>query len=533
MPFQISLSKTDSPKNRITKALSDTITFSFVFKAPTSYLSPVVLIQSDTLLIGYNYAQIRLDILRFYYVTDIILVSSKNYEVHLREDVLATYSSTITSQSLFIERTSNPTLYDVNIKDNLKPKEYIQKTMKSIATKDLIQVSDLSSDGVMVMREGFQYPAVVTGPKYAVIVAKSGSPISFSWENFGKVPDRNKTISYIPVPSDYPSVYMYCCSYDTMIYLMKWCAAHAEEAKSIIGIAMYPYDIPHGDVVHTIRIAGNDVSTNDGSTGVEAYYKSSYYPISIEPIVLADFKWYPFLASNALGAEVGDVNFQLFLPYLGTITLDNSLLSEGDEIQVVYIPFYASNECLLMVSNVTKNVILHSDTISIGQEIPLTLSNAEAIRDTWTKIGIKTSVSLVADTLKIASGNPLGALSAVGSIARNAGDIVSTALTTHYHSSVKVTSATSGIAQWNKCYLTITKPEYTLKHDDNVHYGDYVNRFGIPCEKFSKLVSANDKDTYYKTNTDRLIGTMTDTERSEIISYLNNGVVVPPPPPSE
>ena len=518
MPFQISLSKTDSPKNRLTKALSDTITFSFVFKAPTSYLSPVVLIQSDTLLIGYNYAQIQLDILRFYYVTDIILVSSKNYEVHLREDVLATYSSTITSQVLFIERTSNPTLYDVNIKDNLKPKEYIQKTMESIAKEELIQAAAISLDGVMVMRGGFDY-IVGNNTQYAVIVARSGDPIAFSGETFGRVPDRNNTIRLIPTPSKYPSVLMYCCGYQTMQYLVKWCNDHSEEAKSVISIACYPYSIPHGNVVNTIRIAGNDVST-----GAEPE-KSSYYPISIEPIVLADFLWYPATTSGAVGAEIGDVNFQLFLPYLGTITLDSSLLSSGDEIQVVYIPYYASNECLLMVSNVTKNIVIHSETVSIAQDIPITSSNAEAIRDTWTKIGIKASVSLVASALKIASGNPLGVLSAVGSIAGTTGDIVSTALTTHYHSSVKISSADSGFSQWNKCYLTITKPEYTLNSDDD---GDYVNRFGIPCEKFSKLVSANEKDIYYKTNTDRLIGTMTDTERSEIISYLNNGVVVPP-----
>lgn len=524
MPFRISLSKTDSPKNRLTKSLSDTITFSFVFKAPTSYLSPVVLIQSDTSLIGYNYAQIQLDILRSYYITDIVLVSSKNYEVHLREDVLATYSSTITSQSFFIERTSNKALYNVNVKDTMKPKEYIQKTKKSIPTNNLSQAPSLSSDGVMVMRDGFGNPMAVTGPKYAVIVAKSGDPISFSGKVLGKVPDRNTTISYIPVSSNYPSVYMYCCAYDTMIYLMKWCAAHAEEAKSIIGIAMYPYAIPHGDVVHTIRIAGNDVSTNDGSTGSDAY-KSSFYPISIEPIVLADFLWDPTSGSGAVGSEIGDVSFQLFLPYLGTITLDSSLLSEGDEIQVVYIPFYASNECLIMVSNVTKNVILHSDTISIGQEIPLTLSNAEAIRDTWTKIGIKASVSLVADALKIASGNPLGALSAVGSVAGTASDIVSTALTTHYHSSVKVTSAVSGNVQWARCFLTITKPVYTLYSNPE---SDYALRFGLPCESFSYLYPVKNFYTYYKVNTDRLIGTMTDTERSEIISYLNNGVVVPP-----
>lgn len=520
MPFQITLSRTDSPKNRLAKSLTDTLAFKFVFKAPTSYLNPVVLIQSGTSLIGYNYAQIQMDILRSYFITDIILVSQQNYEVHLREDVLATYSSAITSQSLFIDRTSNPDLYDLDIQDTMRPKKYIQTTEDSIPTADLSPAPTLSNNGFIYMPNGFTFTDLNVNTQFAVIVARSGEPIAFTGETYGKIPDRNNTLRIIPYPSKYPSVLMYCCDYQTMQYLVKWCNDNSDEAKSVVGIACYPYTIPHGTKVDTIRIAGKDVST-----GVETE-KSSYYPISIEPIVLADFLWKPSLTSYRHGYEIGDVSFQLFIPYLGNITLDNSLLADGDEIQVVYIPYYASNECLLMVSNVTKNVVMHSETITIAQEVPLTSSNAEAIRDTWTKIGIKTAVSLVADGLKVASGNPLGALSAVTSVARNTGDIISTALTTHYHSSVKVASADSGYSQWNQCYLTITKPDYTM------YFGagdEYNLRFGIPCEKFSTLASVAGTDTFYKTNIDRLEGSMTDTERSEAISLLNTGILVPPP----
>lgn len=519
MPFQLILSKTDSPKNRLAKSLSDSLTFSFVFKSPTSYLSPVVLIQSNKSLIGYNYAQIQLDILRSYFVTDIILVSSQNYEIHLREDVLATYSSEITNQSFFIERTSNQYLYDIEVKDTMRPKKYIQKTDKSIPTKDLIQARDLSTQRVMVMKDGFRYTDSTANTEFAVIVAHTGEPMTFTGETLGTAPDRNNTIHTIPDFRNYPTIIMYCCAYQTMRSLVKWCAKHEAEAKSIVGIARYPYTIPHGKPVNTIRIAGNDIST--GGTPLE----STYYPISIEAIVLADFLWTPELTSGGKGYEIGDVNFQLFIPYIGNIDLDNSLLSEGDEIQVVYIPFYPSNECLVMVSNVTKDVVMHSESVSIADELPLTSTNAESIRDTWTKIGIKTAVSLVADSVKIASGNPLGALSATRSLAGNAGDIASTALTTHYQASVKVSSVNSGYVQWNQCYLTITRPEYTMYLRLN---NNYDLRFGIPCEKFSTIFSLKGIDTFYKTNTDRLEGTMTDTERSEIISLLNNGVLVPP-----
>lgn len=519
MPFQLTLSKTDSPKNRLAKSLTDSKEFKFVFKSPTSYLSPVIVIESKDTLIGYNYAQIRMDILRCYFVTDIILTAYQTYEIHLREDVIATYASDISKQTLFIDRTSNPDLYDINVQDTLRPKKYIQTTEDSIPTADLTPAPTLSGKGFIYMPNGFEYTDLNHNTQFAVIVANSGAPIAFTGETYGKVPDRNNTLRIIPYSSKYPSVLMYCCDFQTMQYLIKWCSEKGDEAKSVVGIACYPYTIPHGDKVDTIRIAGADVSTGDEAE------KSSYYPISIEPIVLADFLWKPSLTSYRHGYEIGDVSFQLFIPYLGNITLDNSLLSDGDEIQVVYVPYYASNECLLMVSDVTKNVVLHSETITIAQEIPLTSSNAEAIRDTWTKIGIKTAVSLVADGLKVASGNPLGALSAVTSVARNAGDIVSTALTTHYQSSVKVSSADSGYSQWNQCWLTITKPDYTMYYGSGA---DYEIRFGLPCEKFSTLVPNGKTDTFYKTNTDRLTGTMTDTERSEIISLLNTGVLVPP-----
>lgn len=521
MPFTLSLSKTSSPRRCIVKSLSSTKNFKFVFKAPTSYLSPVVTIATGDDILGYNYASIDLDITRWYYVTDIVLLRQNEYEIHLREDVLATYSKDILSQTFYIDRSSNPSVYDTDILDRLRPKKYIQKTSESFATADLTQADDISTTGVDVMKNGFVASGQGSVTTFAVIVARSGSNMVLPHGTIGKRPDRNNTISRENFFPDVCSVYMYCCEYAEAGALAKWLGDHKDQAESIVGIYLYPYSIPHGEAVHTIRIAGQDQDLDSAGT-------LNFYGIDVHPIVLADFLWISSLFSNRHGAEIGDCNFQLYLPYVGNITLDPSLMDEHDEIQIVYIPIYQNNEALVLVSDVTKNIVLHSETTSIGQEVPFSQSNSQDIRDIWTKLGIKSAVTLVADGLAVGSGNMFAIMGAGANTARNTGDIISTALTTRYQSSVKVPSANTGYYMWNECRLIITKPDYTMYYGSDQ---DYETRLGLPAERFSALLPDNRSSApdyaYYKTDTDRVAGTMSDTEKTEIISLLNSGVLVP------
>lgn len=526
MPFTLSLSKTSSPRRCIVKSLSSTKNFKFVFKAPTSYLSPVVIISASDVLLGYNYASIELDITRWYYVTDIVLLRQNEYEIHLREDVLATYSKDLLSQTFYIDRSSNPDVYDTDILDRLRPKKYIQKTSESYSTADLAQADDISTEGVDVMKNGFEFntDAVTanTNTEYVAVIARNGANnIVLPHGVFGRRPDRNNTISEEYFLDVNASLYIYTFGSNELHTLISWISDNETKAKSVLGVYEYPFTIPHGDAVHTIRIGGTDQDLG-------ATYTPNFYGVDVHPIVLADFLWRPSFTSNRHGAEIGDCNFQLYLPYVGNITLDPSLMDDSDEIQVVYIPIYQNNEALVLVSDVTKNIVLHSATTSIAREIPLTQSNSQEIRDTWTKLGIKSAVTLVADGLAVASGNPYAILGAGITTARNTGDIVSTALTTRYQSSVKVPSANTGHYMWNGCRLIVTKPDYTM------YYGadqDYENRLGLPAERFSMLLPDNRSSApeyaYYKTDTDRVAGAMSDTEKSEIISLLNSGVLVP------
>lgn len=104
-------------------AVSDTyINLSGEFRAPCSVTQPIVIIEVPAgydLFTGYyNYAYIT-DVTRYYFVDDIVMVSSKLAELHLKVDVLATYKVTIGNSTQYVSRTS--ALMNGNITDNMYP----------------------------------------------------------------------------------------------------------------------------------------------------------------------------------------------------------------------------------------------------------------------------------------------------------------------------------------------------------------------------------------------------------------------------
>lgn len=118
-------------------ALTDTrLTITGEFKSPCSVSTPVIIIEVPTgsnLFTGfYNYAYIT-DVTRYYWIDDIVMISGKLAELHLRVDVLATYRTAIGSSTQFVSRAAAET--DDYITDAFYPVS--NKSMRSIETVSL------------------------------------------------------------------------------------------------------------------------------------------------------------------------------------------------------------------------------------------------------------------------------------------------------------------------------------------------------------------------------------------------------------
>lgn len=483
-------------------------------------MNPVILINdaSGSFRLDWNYARIYFHDLsssvRSYYITDIVSVREKFWEIHLREDVLETYRTQLLASTFFVERTSNSAYYDKGIYDPIVPKEYVPVSSPCAITNHIPQPS---KSGVTLMTGGFEDDT--DGINYVIVVARTGDPLALD-NGIGQMPNRTESLlrGYL-ADSDNPSVYVYCCAYQTMINFVSYVSTHwTSVGSSVVALCKYPYAVPHNSAIYTIRLGGSDIST--GSESV----KSTYYPVNFNSIVLKDFDWQYINYSDSW--ERGDESYYIYLPYVGNISIDTTSVKQGDEIQIIYLPYYASNTCLVAVLNITRGLYLYIGTATISIQIPLTQTNDQAIRDEWTQIGIRSAVSLVGDGLKLAYGGGLAKVSAVGNIASNASSIITTALTTHHQSEVNMPVSQAGYNMNQSVIPFCTLPVYTETADSE----DFVNQFGVPTMKHILLsdLQTSDSDVFVKCNVTYLPIKANGSEYSELISLLNQGIILYP-----
>lgn len=114
MSFSIVLQHSASPKEKLTKNITDEITLTGTLKDGSSVTDPVVMIERSSLPLNCNYATIS-SFGRSYFITGFKSVTYNMWEVSLHVDVLSTYATKIRQQVAIIgknERSFNLYLND-------------------------------------------------------------------------------------------------------------------------------------------------------------------------------------------------------------------------------------------------------------------------------------------------------------------------------------------------------------------------------------------------------------------------------------
>lgn len=126
--------RTDSPKNKIVKSLTNIGTFSCALKENTSVLNPVIIIATNENLYNSNYMEIPI-FNRKYFITDIRSIGRDRWEVSAHVDVLDTYASAIKSNTAVIRRQEN--VYNLYLNDP----DFLTYNYDRIQTKKFTPVS--------------------------------------------------------------------------------------------------------------------------------------------------------------------------------------------------------------------------------------------------------------------------------------------------------------------------------------------------------------------------------------------------------
>lgn len=103
MSITFKLYTTSSPKEKIVKTLTGETSFDCLLKEDTSILNPVLILESETALTGFNYMYCE-DLSRYYFINNIESIGNNLWRISAHVDVLMTYASKILENSAVIKR---------------------------------------------------------------------------------------------------------------------------------------------------------------------------------------------------------------------------------------------------------------------------------------------------------------------------------------------------------------------------------------------------------------------------------------------
>lgn len=103
--MDVRLCNNSSERNEINKSISGGEVFSCTLRAETSASDPVILLEYNGNLSGYNYCYIS-EFSRYYYITDITSVRNNLWAVKCHVDVLMSFKSAILSSVAILEESS-------------------------------------------------------------------------------------------------------------------------------------------------------------------------------------------------------------------------------------------------------------------------------------------------------------------------------------------------------------------------------------------------------------------------------------------
>ena len=132
--IDVKLYKTNSPRNKIGKALTSIGTYSSSLKDNTSVLRPVLIIGTSDNLYTANYVEIE-TFGRKYFIEDIKSIGNNRWEISAHVDVLETYKNDIKNNQAVIRRQEG--VYNLYLNDP----DFLTYNYDRIQTKKFTPVS--------------------------------------------------------------------------------------------------------------------------------------------------------------------------------------------------------------------------------------------------------------------------------------------------------------------------------------------------------------------------------------------------------
>lgn len=527
----------------ITGGSNPSLVVSGVLKEQSSIINPVVLIQADTTIMEYNYAEID-TFKRKYFITDIKNVRNDLWEVYLHVDVLYTYwESALKWNYYFVERNQ----YDYNalLPDKCNTFKPIKKTTSNSGRvpynfKQLF--TPIGNDNLLT----------ACNVVLRVISVPSRSFISSSSQGDGMLTGTPTNID--PCYAGNPNTYVITAA--SAYHLFAELASNSEAASYLISAAVLPFSVID---VHD-SVDGSWTSITEIPFGGAA---------DGDPVLTIQAVGFRFNAYGGFFKETCDIPIDapddyaaigtnkivdLWLPVYGHYSVSlNDLYSQitagnaDNSISIQYTVNLTTFTCSIFIcmKGVGNTKVYPIDVLNCDMfaSIPFSVDNSDRVTREETRQAVNMVASVLGSVVAvIASGGVLAAAEAGSIAAAAAGASVATSAAGGV---AAVANGITGIATLQK---TNTPMQSTSKASDLYHYAtmcvewciydsewaidrndDYRSLVGMPC---FKLKGGNEIYGFSVISEVHLYGLTyaTTEEEVEIMKLLKEGVHFPPPP---
>jgi len=458
---------------------------------------------------------------RFYYVSNIVLMTNKYTRLQLQEDVLMTWRELIKGQSAFVTRYTGSTekgLVDVRfpLEDKLTT-EYITPTPSASSLVNTTLSAELASTVFKIL-----VSTVTDDLSYKHDVSK---PTGTTLPAFTSLQARNERNAFI--------------TYEQLSYLIDACLADDNITTFINSVILLPFDpsTPYtgastdGYLNYFVQ-AKDKYLCDDGRFHATGSFPSGVSIVSCKGttadacpyFIVADFTLGSTNAFNSyLDYEPYSI-WEVYVPFVGWVKL-NAQQCLNDRILVYYTLDYKSGMGTAYIYNYTKSKLLWSSNCQFGIKLDLTSTNAIEITRQKQANELNMILGLVASAVSVGVGiateNPVavvgGVLSASKTIAStvNSNNMLFERAQTSFGTSEGVFHSPFSV----EVRRTYHAPIITI--DDSV----YLGLQGKPYNKYMALTTLAGYAEIGDIHFDAKGNNIYNAEIDEIVGLLKGGVI--------
>ena len=495
-------------KNKINKdndIVVLTTSRSFNFKQPYDVMNPTIILEEPKNHLSYNYIIIEDEEGTFkkcYFVIDRIIRSNNMIELNLREDTLYTFKSAISSNNLFIERSSN--VYDKTLYDSLLPRKNKQTRVEldSLTLASDIELDLTTGDGCYVLTGVSKH---LTIPPFKFI--KNINDISIF--NYSLVDpyilDRSQ---YVLDMGEMHAIAPQILDNDSL-------------NSFIVSAIKFPFKVKK-----RTNVNGGDyyLDLYLGETKLLGEVPITQGDIARYHVLDVDFTTYDFTDTTLYNDN--DSPLYLNIPLYKEVQLNYDLIRDK-KISVDFFVEHSTGQCNVIIStkeiNDADNRVIYSDIYQLGQPLSFDTTNQKQITNNTIQNTLNTTIGSIgsAATLGfgILTGNPIAIVGGTLGIAKTITGSVNSALNNINRAQTKNIGNI-----FNYLSTPLTPFLYILKKD----YSNNVNSFIlINGRLYNNYHIVNSELEYFKIGQNQHLASSSDMtlqEEQDIINQLENGV---------